>query len=160
MRESSKQLFKFTYCLETDERMRLDRIIRWEVFKQLIKFTYILERMGWDNQMRLKYLTKFTYILRLERNGMIRWDVLKTIDQVHILSGDVWRGWDRMITLEVLETIDLVHVRSGDRGKRWDRMVRRGVFKQQIKFTNILERIGWDNQTRRLKTTDTSSHTF
>ena len=52
-------------------------MIRKRVFKQLelTKFTYshvVLERMGWDNQMRLlKQLSKFTYRLETDKEGRI-----------------------------------------------------------------------------------------
>ena len=34
--------------------------------------------------------------------------------QVHVLAGDRQRGWDGMIRLEIFKSIDQVHVRAGD----------------------------------------------
>ena len=48
--------------------------------------------MGWDDQIR----------------------GLQTIDQVHILPGDGWRGWDGDDQMRGLQTIDQVHVLPKD----------------------------------------------
>ena len=117
------------------------------------------------------------------------------MDQVHVLSGDGWRGWNRMVRHRVfnsknsrtpwrwrrsgeigvfeqltwsderslnnwlssrtiwgpmkgmrkyhqmrgIKPIDQVHVRSGDGYRGWEGMIRRGIFKQLIRFTYVLE---------------------
>ena len=69
--------------------------------------------MGWDDQMR----------------------DLKTIGQVHVRTGDVWRGWDEII--------------------RWE------ILKQLTKLTYWLEtdEVGWDDEMRDLKNERPSSRT-
>ena len=63
---------------------------------------------------------------------------IQTIDQVHILPGDRWRGLDWWSD-EKLQTIDQVHILSGDRWRGWDGMIRWEIFKQLAKFTYELE---------------------
>jgi hypothetical protein len=104
-----------------------------------------MKRKGWDDQMR----------------GI-------TINQVHIRSGDEWRGWDGMIRWEVLKTIDQIHVqavemkrmemecddqkiqiidqvhlRTGDEWREWDGMIRWEGMEME-----------WDDQMRSIQTID------
>ena len=51
-----------------------------------------MKTMGWDDQMKGP----------------------QTIDQVHILSGDGWRGWDGDDQMRGRQTIDQVHVLPKD----------------------------------------------
>ena len=124
------------------------RIIKGDILKQLIKSTYSLETdeedvMWWPDQRDIK-----------------------TIDQVHVLSRDRWKGWNGMIRRGILEnnwtssrtnwrrmkemgwddqmrdlkTIDQVHVLPGDGWRGWDRMIRWEISKQLTKFTYGLEK--------------------
>ena len=118
---------------------------------------------GWDGMIRwviLEQLTKFTYNLGTDgEDGMIRWVIcifsVKTIGQVHIHSGDGWRGWDGMIRWVILRKIDEVHVHSGDDWRRWDGMTQMRDIKT-IDQLNVrsegMERMGQDDQMRDHKT--------
>ena len=46
-------------------------------------------------------------------------------------------GWDDQ--MRDVKTIDQVHVRSGDGGRGWDGMIRLDIFKRLTKFTYHLE---------------------
>ena len=48
-----------------------------------------------------------------EEDGMIRLEILKANDQVHVLAVETGEE-DGMIRLEILKTIDQVHVLAGD----------------------------------------------
>ena len=71
-------------------------------------FTYALEtngQVGQDsNQMRaFKQLTKFTYTLETdERDDQIK--SIKTIDQVHVRSGEVGMGCNEMVRHRVFDS--------------------------------------------------------
>ena len=121
-----------------------DEMIRWEVFNQLTKFTYSLEMdeedgMGWSDERYLNnWLSSCTIWRQVKGTG---WDDQKrdiqTIEQVHILSGDGWRGWDGTI--------------------RWE------MFKQLAKFIYKLEMdeedgMGWSHE--RYSNNWPSSHTL
>ena len=91
---------------------RWDGMIRWEIVKQLTKFTYSLETdeedgMGWlDAKFWNNWPSSRTGWRRMEKmgcNDQTRY--LKTIDQVHVLAGDGWRGWDGMIRWEILKQL-------------------------------------------------------
>ena len=89
---------------------------------------------------------------------------LKTIDQVHVRTGDGWRrwdgmirwmicwpssrtcwwpmkrmGWDDLISDPSLKTIDQVHVHPGDGWRGWDGMIMWEVFNQMTNLTYNLE---------------------
>jgi hypothetical protein len=50
----------------------------------------------------------------MKRNGLDDQMIGITFDKVHVRSGDGRRGWDGMIRREVLKAIDQVHVRAGE----------------------------------------------
>ena len=127
--EIIKQLKKSTYFLEMDEEVGM---IRWEILNKRPSLRTAwkqMKRMGWDNQMRdLKQYTKFTYSLETDEEDGIGWETLKklkkftysletiednqmrdpkTIDEVHILSGNNWRRWDGMIRCEILKQLTM-----------------------------------------------------
>ena len=111
---------------------------------------------------------------RMERDDQM--GGLQTIDQVHVLPEDGWRGWDGVIRWEVikqltkstfeLETDDEDRMGWSDERssnnwpssrtnwrlmKRMDRMIRWEVIKQLTKFTYSLEtdeedRMGWSDE--------------
>ena len=144
--------------VQTRDRWRWwDGMIRWEPLKQLTGFTYKLETdeedgMGWsDERSKNNWPISRTCWRRMKRMG---WDDqmrdLKTIDQVHVLAGDGWRGWsdDQM---KDLKTIDQVHVLAGDGWRGWDGMIRWEILKQLTKFTYALETdeedgMGWSDE--------------
>ena len=108
---------------------RCDRMIRCEVYKQLShilsgngwrwdmirryskinQVPYSLETVGWDDEMKsIKNLTNSrTFWRQMKR---MRWKDqmwgLKTIVNVHVRTGDRWRGCDRMVRSEVFVQID------------------------------------------------------
>ena len=98
---------------------------------------------------------------------------LKTIGEDHVHSGDGWRGWDGMIRWEELGQltkrqmnrkgsdnqmtdlkINWPHIPSGDGWRGWDGMIRWETLNQLTKITYCLEWMGWDDETRNLKTID------
>ena len=171
------------HLLSRDGWRGWDGMMRWEVFKQLTKFTYFLKTdeedgMGWsDERSSSNWPSPRTNWRRMMRIG---WDDqmkgLQTIDQVHVQTGDGWRGWigwsderssnnwpssrtswrrmkrmrwdDKM---RGLQTINQVYLLSGDGWRRQNETIRWEVFKQLTKFTYPLEmdeEDGWDDQIR------------
>ena len=160
--EIFKQLTKFTYSLETDEedgmgwsderysnnwpssrtfwrRMKgMDGMIRWEILKQLTKFTYCLETDegdGWDDQMR----------------------DIKTIDQVHVRSGDRWRGWDGMIRWEISKQLTKFTYSletDEENGMGWSDERYSNNWPSSRTPWRRMKKMGWDDQMRDIKTID------
>ena len=92
-----------------------------------------MKRMGWDDQMR----------------------DLKSIDQVHVLSGDVWRGWDGMIRPEILNQLTKFTYQletDEEDGMRWsDRDIKNTKIRTSWRW---MKRMGWDDKMRDLKPID------
>ena len=112
------------HVLAGDRWRGWDGMIRWDIFKRLTYILEAVKRMGWDNQMRhlkINWPSSRTTWRQMKRmgwddqmrdlknnwpcshtgwrqmkrmDGMIRWEILKTIEHVHVLAGDRWRGWD------------------------------------------------------------------
>ena len=92
-----------------------------------------MKRMGWDDQMR----------------------DLKSIDQVHVLSGDVWRGWDGMIRPEILNQLTKFTYQletDEEDGMGWsDRDIKNTKIRTSWRW---MKRMGWDDKMRDLKPID------
>ena len=116
-RKVFKQLTRFTHFLKTDENDGIDQMRGIQTIGQV----HVPTGDGWKGSDRMirrevfKQLTRFTYFLEMDEEDGIGWsdESIPTIDQVHVPTGDGWRGWDRMI--------------------RWE------IFKQFTKFTYWLE---------------------
>ena len=138
-----------------DGRRGWDRTMRWEILKQKDQ-VHIRSGGGrgrWDEMMRRKILNNWpsslTFWSRMTRMG---WDDemrVKTIDQLHVLSRDRWRGWDGMIRWEILKQLNKFTYSLETDEK--NEMVRWEVLKQLIEFTYVLETdeedgMGWSDE--------------
>ena len=85
-------------------------MIRREVFKQFTKFTYSLEtdkeKVIWWSEQGCSNIWPRSRTLwrRMERKDGQMGDI-QNIDQVHLLSGDGWRGRDKLIMWEVFKLL-------------------------------------------------------
>ena len=127
----------------------MKRMIRWEIFKQLTKFTYFLktdeeDEMGWSDERYSNIQTEDRW---RGWDGM-GWSDEKYSNNWPS-SHTIWRQMKRLgcdDQTRDIQTIDQVHIHTGDRWRGWNRMIRWEIFKQSTKFTYFLrqtKRMGW-----------------
>ena len=115
-----------------------------------------MKRMGWDDQItdpKINWPSLHTLWRRMKRMG---WDDqmrgLKTIDQIHVRSGDGWRGWDDQIRdlKQLTKFTYALEMDEEDEMEWWDE---RSYNERPSSRTNWrrMKRMGWDVQIRDLQ---------
>ena len=139
-----------------------DGMMGWEIFKQLTKFTYSLEmeeedEMRWDDGRYSNNwpssLTSWRWMKRIRWDDQMRG--IQSINQVHLLSGDGWRGWYGMVRWEIFKQLTkfMYHLETG-KGDRmgWSEKRYSNNWTSSHTSWRWMKRMGWDDHMRDIQT--------